>query len=186
MENKLSTQIIEAAIEVHHLLGGPGLLESIYESALYPNNFQIWFWACVKAPADRRSQRGPYTSILSPLRSSIPGALTQPKTKFGSCLGICYELSLRGINTQRQLPIPVMYKNIAVRDPLFLDILVEEKVIIEVKATGKDLPFYQAQLLSHLRLANIPYGMLINFGKPNLREGISPLLNPSFVKELCH
>ncbi len=131
MENKLSTQIIEAAIEVHHLLGGPGLLESIYESAL------------------------------------------------------CHELSLRGLHTQRQLPIPVMYKNIAVRDPLFLDILVEDKVIIEVKATGKDLPFYQAQLLSHLRLANIPFGMLINFGKPNVKEGICPIVNPSFSKELC-
>ncbi len=129
MENKLSTQIIEAAVEVHQLLGGPGLLESIYESAL------------------------------------------------------CYELSLRGLHAQRQIPVPVIYKNIAVRDPLFLDILVEDKVIIEVKASGKDLPFYQAQLLSHLRLANIPFGLLINFGKPSVREGICPVVNSAFSKE---
>ena len=124
MENKLSAQIVEAAIEVHTHLGGPGLLESIYEAAL------------------------------------------------------CHELSLRGLQTRRQLPIPVTYKNAPVREPLFLDILVENKVIIEVKATGKDFPFYQAQLLSHLRLANLPFGMLINFGKPNIKDSICYLVNP--------
>jgi GxxExxY protein len=128
METKLSSLIIEAATEVHDHLGGPGLLESIYEAAL------------------------------------------------------CYELSLRGIHTQRQLPIPVTYKNIPVRDPLFLDILVESKIIIEVKATGRDFPFYQAQLLSHLRLSNLPYGMLINFGKTNIKEGICPLVNPMAIR----
>ena len=125
MENKLSSQIIEAAIEVQHHLGGPGLLESIYEAAL------------------------------------------------------CHELSLRGLHTQRQLPIPVTYKNTSVREPLFLDILVENKLIIEVKATAKDFPFYQAQLLSHLRLANIPFGMLINFGKPNIRDSVCYIVNPT-------
>ncbi len=128
MENKLSSQIYEAALEVHLHLGGPGLLESIYESAL------------------------------------------------------CHELTLRGLQSQRQIPIPVMYKNTTVREPLFLDILVENKLIIEVKATGKDFPFYQAQLLSHLRLANIPFGMLINFGKENIREGISHIVNPSSTR----
>lgn len=131
MESKLSTQIIEAAIEVHLHLGGPGLLESIYEAAL------------------------------------------------------CHELSLRGIQTQRQLPIPVTYKNCPVRDPLFVDILVENKVVIEVKATGKDFPFYQAQLLSHLRLANLPFGMLINFGKANIKDGISPLVNILSLNNGC-
>ncbi len=128
MENKLSSQIYEAALEVHLHLGCPGLLESIYESAL------------------------------------------------------CHELTLRGLQSQRQIPIPVMYKNTTVREPLFLDILVENKLIIEVKATGKDFPFYQAQLLSHLRLANIPFGMLINFGKENIREGISHIVNPSSTR----
>jgi GxxExxY protein len=123
MEKKLSDQIIEAAFEVHRFLKGPGLLETVYESAL------------------------------------------------------SHELSLRGIPNQRQIPIPVTYKNIQVRDPLFLDILVQDKVIIEVKATGKDYPIYQVQLLTYLRLAGIPFGMLINFGKENLKDGILPVLN---------
>jgi GxxExxY protein len=123
MEKKLSDQIIEAALEVHRLLKGPGLLETVYETAL------------------------------------------------------CHELSLRGIPNQRQIPIPVTYKNCQVREPLFLDILVENKVIIEVKATGKDYPIYQTQLLTYLRLASIKFGLLINFGKEDLKDGIYPVLN---------
>lgn len=117
-------QIIDASCEVHRTLGGPGLLETIYESAL------------------------------------------------------CHELSLRGVQSQRQLPIPVTYKNVSVRDPLYLDILVENRVIVEVKATGKDYPIYHAQLFSHLRLSGIKFGLLINFGKSNLKEGISHVYNP--------
>jgi GxxExxY protein len=118
MEKNLSDQIIEAAKEVHQFLGGPGLLESVYEAAL------------------------------------------------------CHELSLRGIPSQRQLPIPVTYKNKIVRDPLYLDILVDNKLIIEVKAIGKDYPFHQIQLYTYLRLTGIKWGILINFGKEHVTDGI--------------
>ncbi|MGC1879385.1 MAG: GxxExxY protein [Rhabdochlamydiaceae bacterium] len=118
MEKDLSQVIIDAAKEVHRHLGGPGLLESVYESAL------------------------------------------------------CHELSLQGVATQRQLPIPVTYKNKIVRDPLFLDILVDNKLIIEVKATGKDYPLYQIQLHTYLRLTGIKWGLLINFGKEHVTDGI--------------
>jgi GxxExxY protein len=123
MEKELLVQVTEAAIEVHGLLGGPGLLETIYEAAL------------------------------------------------------CYELSLRGFRTQRQLPIPVTYKNTTIRDPLYLDILLENKLIIEVKATGKDYPFYQAQLLTYLRLMKIRSGLLIDFGRKSVKEGILTVIN---------
>lgn len=123
MEKKLSDQIIEAAIEVHHQLGGPGLLETIYEAAL------------------------------------------------------SHELLLHGIQNQRQLPIPVKYKNHTVREPLYLDILVENQVIIEVKATSKDFAFYQAQLFTHLRLTGKKFGLLINFGKENIKNGITHVVN---------
>jgi len=123
MVNELSQEIIEAACEVHRNLGGPGLLETVYESAL------------------------------------------------------CHELSLRSIVCERQVPIPVLYKDVAVREPLFLDILVDNRLIIEVKATGKDYPLYHVQLFTHLRLMGIQYGMLINFGKENLKDGINVLMN---------
>ncbi len=114
---------IEAACEVHSSLGGPGLLETVYESAL------------------------------------------------------CHELSLRSIPCERQVPIPVLYKDVVVREPLFLDILVDNKLIIEVKATGKDYPLYHVQLFTHLRLMGVQYGMLINFGKKHVKDGINFLVN---------
>ncbi|MES2273801.1 MAG: GxxExxY protein [Chlamydiota bacterium] len=123
MEETLPDKIISAAVEVHRLLGGPGLLEGVYESAL------------------------------------------------------CHELFLRGVESKRQLPIPVLYKGAPVRDPFFLDILVENQVIIEVKASGKDFPYYQIQLYTHLRLSGFKMGLLINFGKENVREGISRVVN---------
>lgn len=75
IEDVLSHQIIGASIEVHRTLGGPGLLESIYEAAL------------------------------------------------------CHELTLRGLHIQRQKPVQVIYKGVAIKEPLFIDILVEDKVL---------------------------------------------------------
>lgn len=85
---------------------------------------------------------------------------------------LCHELALRGMASKRQLPIPVIYKNTIVRDPLFLDILVEDEIIVEVKANGIEYPYYEAQLYTHLKLLEKKWGLLINFGKNNLLDGI--------------
>ena len=123
MENAISYKIIGAAIEVHKTLGGPGLLESIYESAL------------------------------------------------------CHELKLNGLKIERQKQMPVIYKGAIIREPYILDILVENKVIIEIKATEQELDIHKAQLLTYLRLCNIKLGLLINFGRPSVRDGISRVVN---------
>lgn len=90
---------------------------------------------------------------------------------------LCYELDMMGIEVKRQVPIAVIYKSREIRDPLFLDILVENQLIIEIKATGKDYPIYRAQLLTYLRLMNKERGILINFGKKSLSEGILHIEN---------
>lgn len=90
---------------------------------------------------------------------------------------LSYELKLRGINSQRQLPIPVLYKGAPIREPLYLDLLVENQIIIEIKASDKNLPYYQAQLLTHLRLLELPIGLLINFGKEYLKDGVAKIFN---------
>lgn len=123
MEDEISYKVIGAAIEVHQTLGGPGLLESIYESSL------------------------------------------------------CHELTIRGLQVQKQIIVPVKYKNTVVRDPLFLDILVEERVIIEVKATEKEHAIHQTQLLTYLRLTGMKLGLLINFGQKFVRDGIHRVVN---------
>ena len=123
MENEVSHKIIGAAIEVHRVLGGPGLLEGIYESCL------------------------------------------------------CHELILRGFIVERQLPVPITYKNSVVRDPLYVDILVEGRVIVEVKATEKLHPIHEVQLLTYLRLTGKRLGLLVNFGQEYVKDGINRVVN---------
>ena len=84
---------------------------------------------------------------------------------------------MQGLNIHRQLPVPVIYKGIKIKDPLYLDILVENKVIIEVKATEKDLALYRNQVLTYLRLTRFKLGLLINFGKTYVKDGICRIVN---------
>lgn len=123
MENEISYEVIGAAIEVHRMLGGPGLLESVYEAAL------------------------------------------------------CHELFLRGLHVQRQITVPIIYKGVKIKEPLFIDVIANEKVIIEVKATEKNHPIFETQVLTYLRLTKIKLGLLINFGYSNVKEGISRIVN---------
>ena len=87
------------------------------------------------------------------------------------------ELSLRKLDVQRQKSVEVLYKNVLIREPMYLDILVEGKVIIEVKATEQDLLVHRAQILTYLRLTGLKLGLLINFGKEYLRDGIERVVN---------
>lgn len=90
---------------------------------------------------------------------------------------MCYELQLRGLKVQTQLIVPVKYKNTIVKDPLCLDILVENKVIIEVKAAEKEHHLHYAQLLTYLRLMDLKLGLLINFGQQNVKDGVHRVVN---------
>lgn len=92
---------------------------------------------------------------------------------------LCHELNLSGLACQRQIPIPVIYKGIPVRGPLFLDLLVENQIIVEIKATEKDYPYHHVQLFTHLRLLKVKSGLLINFGKAYLPDGVSKIINDS-------
>ncbi len=108
---------------MHRTLGGPGLLESIYHSAL------------------------------------------------------CHELSLQGLRVRSEVPVEVRYKGIKIRDPLLIDILVEDLIIVEVKATEKDHPIHDVQLLTYLRLTGLRLELVINFGSKHVKEGIKRVIN---------
>lgn len=92
-----------------------------------------------------------------------------------SCL--CHELAFRQLKVDRQVAVPVTYKGTIVREPLFIDILVENKLIIEVKAIEKENPIHKVQLLTYLRLTGMKLGLLINFGNERIKEGISRVVN---------
>lgn len=84
----------------------------------------------------------------------------------------CRELTLRGISFRRQVDLPVIYKGLKLDRAYRLDVIVEEKVIVEVKAVEHILPVHKAQLLTYLRVTGTPVGLLINFNSPTLKDGI--------------
>ena len=120
--NKLSGQVIGAAIEVHMNLG-PGLLESAYEECL------------------------------------------------------CHELQLRKIAYERQKPLPISYKGINLDCGYRLDVVVENLIILELKACEQIEPIHKAQLLTYLKLSGLELGLLLNFHVPVMKDGIVRLVN---------
>lgn len=87
-----------------------------------------------------------------------------------------YELVQRGINYQRQKEVPIIYETLKVEDGLRLDLLVDDLVIIELKAQENYHPVWEAQLLSYMKLTNKRLGMLINFHVPLMKNGIKRLI----------
>ena len=121
--NEISGRILDGAIEVHRSLGGPGLLESVYEEAL------------------------------------------------------AWELSHRGLRVARQVSIPITYKGHELATPLRLDLLVEDLVIVEVKATTAYNPIFETQALTYLRLCKLRLALVINFGEKYIKQGFHRVVN---------
>lgn len=92
-------------------------------------------------------------------------------------VALCKELWLRGVSAERQIPIPVLYKGTPLECNLKLDLLVERRVIVEVKSVEKIMGIHKAQLLTYLRLRRRWLGLLINFNVEMLRDGVRRLLN---------
>ena len=122
-ENEISRYIYECAIESHRTLGGPGLLESVYEEAL------------------------------------------------------AWELTEKGLDVKRQITLPIPYKGQNLETPLKMDLLVNEKVIVECKATTKYNEIFEAQTLTYLRLTGLKLGLVINFGEKLVKRGIHRVVN---------
>jgi GxxExxY protein len=88
------------------------------------------------------------------------------------------ELELREIPTCRQQVVRVEYKGITFEEALRFDLLIANSLLIELKAVQQILPIHRAQLLSYMRLMDIPLGLLINFHEIRLKDGIHRLLLP--------
>jgi len=86
------------------------------------------------------------------------------------------ELNLRQIPFESQLNIPLIYKNEKVGDDLRLDLIVDHKVVVELKAVNELLPVHEAQLLTYMKLTGCRVGLLINFNVTVLKQGIKRLV----------
>ena len=105
-------------------------------------------------------------------RALGPGLL---ESAYEECL--CFELKEAGLSFEHQVPLPLIYKGIKLDCGYRMDIVVEHKVVIEVKAVEKLTPVHEAQLLSYLKLGNKRVGLLLNFHTPILKSGLKRIVN---------
>ena len=97
------------------------------------------------------------------------------ESAYEECL--CHELSVRNLPFQRQVPLPICYKKIKLDCGYRMDIVVENTVVLELKAIEAILPIHEAQLITYLKLSKQPVGLLINFNVPVLKDGIVRRVN---------
>jgi GxxExxY protein len=121
-ENESAREIVDVAFKVH-VLYGPGLLESVYETIM------------------------------------------------------AYELRKRGFDVVQQRPLPVIHEAVRMNIGFRADLVIDNKVIIEVKSTERVAPVHKMQLLTYLRVADLRLGLLINFGEELIKDRISRVVN---------
>ena len=90
---------------------------------------------------------------------------------------LAYELRQRGLAVKTELDLPVIYEKVQIAVGFRIDMIVEEKVIVELKSVEKLAPVHQKQLLTYLRLADKRLGLLINFGEARIKDGIQRVVN---------
>lgn len=92
-------------------------------------------------------------------------------------LCLTHELSKSGMRSARQTALPVTYDGIEIEGGFRADVIVEDLVIVEIKAVEKILPVHNSQLLTYLKLSGLKLGYLLNFNVPHLRDGIRRVVN---------
>ncbi len=90
---------------------------------------------------------------------------------------LAYELEKRGMRVARQLALPVVYETVKLDEGFRADLVVEDKVIVEMKSVETLAPVHKKQLLTYLRLSGCKLGLLINFGAPYIKDGIKRIIN---------
>jgi iron complex transport system substrate-binding protein len=94
-------------------------------------------------------------------------------------------LARDGLRVERQKLVPMCFEGITYAESFRLDLVIEGRLIIEVKSTERNLPVYAKQLLTYLRLTEQPVGLLMNFGYPTFREGLKRVVNgPADLKSV--
>ncbi len=90
---------------------------------------------------------------------------------------MAYELEQRGLQVTRQQPVPVAYERVELDVGFRADLMVEDKVIVELKSVERIAPVHKKQLLTYLKVTDKRLGLLINFGAPLIKEGITRIVN---------
>ncbi len=87
----------------------------------------------------------------------------------------------RGLSVQRQAPVAFEYEGIRIEEGFRVDVLVEKCVVVELKSVEKLAPVHKKQVLTYLRILDLPVGLLINFGAPTIKEGVCRIANSQAI-----
>jgi GxxExxY protein len=125
---------------------------------------------------------------FAPLGEAIIGAAMRVHSALGPGLlenayELClvHELNKLGLSVARQVALPVFYDGIQLEAGYRLDVVVEGKIVLELKSVDRLQPLHTAQLVSYLRLGRYPLGYLLNFNVAHMREGIKRVINSSLL-----
>jgi GxxExxY protein len=130
-------------------------------------------WKRVKIPTDVENLARIVVDSAFAVHTELgPGLL---ESAYEACLS--RELHLRGVKHQLQLPVPLNYIGIRIEIGYRADVIVEEKLLLELKAVDQLLPIHQAQVITYFRLKRFPLGLLINFNEFLIKDGIHRILN---------
>lgn len=126
------------------------------------------FSLCVALPAGTEETASQIVDAAYKVHRALgPGLI---ESVYEECT--CHEMNKRGIPFKRQVSVPIVYDGIRLQTDLRLDLLVNEAIVVELKAVEQMLPVFEAQLLSYLRLRGLRLGFLINFNVPLIKQGI--------------
>ena len=129
-----------------------------------------------------------YTGPESELTARIIGAAIEVHQELGCGMkeefyeaALCWELQQRGMRVERQAMCPVIYKGMILSTgddhSKRIDLLVEDRIVVELKAVSHNDPVFVAQCLSYLRMKNLEVGLVLNFGFSTMKEGIRHVIN---------
>lgn len=90
---------------------------------------------------------------------------------------LCYELTEMGLKVERQKPLPVIWENIKMDIGFRADLIIEEKVILEIKSVSEIAQVHPKQVLTYLKITGLKLGLLINFNEPLIKDGIRRIVN---------
>jgi GxxExxY protein len=143
---------------------------------------EIFLFGFVRSPANSSAMHPLFLKASKLTSGIIAAAIEVHKDKGPGLLEPIYEwclikeLELRGLQTVSQKRVVVAYKGFVREEPLRFDVLVEGCVLVEAKAVLEVLPIHKAQLLSYMKLLNVPIGLLINFNEVKLTDGVHRLI----------
>ena len=134
---------------------------------------------CVITPTKQPGDLSPHQLERDPLTAKVIGCAIEVRRILGPGLlesvyeeCLTWELKQAGLRVKRQAPQPIFCKDATLDCGFRMDLVVEDKLIIELKAVEKPVPIHEAQLLTYLRLSGMSKGLLLNFNTSVLRDGI--------------